>query len=432
MNFTLTRRSMLEGVAASAAGLALESAAQAATGRPFPPRFLWGAGTAAHQVEGNNVNNDWWLLEGLAEAGFASPSGDACDHYHLFREDIRLLADLGLNTYRFSIEWARIEPREGQFSQAELDHYRAMLTACREAGLKTVVTLHHFTAPLWLAKQGAFMSRNAVPLFARYAAKVADHCGDLIDVLTTFNEANLSFTEYVPQEQVARLIAVARRESGSPHFSSFLFDDVMVSKPIVREAHVAARRAVKAARPSLPVGFTLSISDVQDAPGEKGAAEAMRAQLYDVWLRAARDDDYLGVQNYTRLLVGKDGVVPPAKGVIMTQLGQEYYPQALGNAVRYAASVARTPILVTENGIGIADDGIRGRYIREALTGLQACIAQGVDVRGYIHWSALDNFEWALGYGAQFGLISVDRATQQRTPKPSAAMYGAIARRNRI
>jgi beta-glucosidase len=207
---------------------------------------------------------------------------------------------------------------------------------------------------------------------------------------------------------------------------------VKVSKPIVREAHVAARQAIKAVRPTLPVGFTLAINDIQDAPGSTGAATAVRSGMYDVWLQAARADDFIGVQNYTRLLFGPTGLVAPEKGVVMTQLGQEYYPLGLANAVRYAAQVAKVPVLVTENGIGIEDDAIRAKYIPEALAGLAAVIGEGVDVRGYIHWSAFDNFEWAFGYGPKFGLIAVDRKTQARTVKPSASVLGDIARRNRI
>jgi beta-glucosidase len=428
----LTRRRFVETSALAGGALAMASSALGKTAGDFPKGFLWGAATAAHQVEGNNVNNDGWLIEGLPEARFADVSGDACDHYHRFAGDIGLLAKLGLNTYRFSIEWARVEPRQGQFSKAELDHYRSVLQACRAAGLKTVVTLHHFTSPLWLARQGAFMNREVVPAFARYAGKVAEHCGDLIDYLCTFNEANMSFTDFVPPQGVAAMLGAAQRATGAPNFSTFLFDDVKVSKPIVREAHVAARQAIKAVRPKLPVGITLAISDVQDAPGATGVAAQVRSGMYGAWLEAARGDDFIGVQNYTRLLFGPEGLVPPARTALLTQLDQEYYPLALANAVRYAAKATNLSVLVTENGIGIEDDAVRVRYIQEALSGLNAVMAEGVDVLGYIHWSAFDNFEWAFGYGPKFGLIAVDRQTQARTPKPSARLLGDIARRNRL
>jgi beta-glucosidase len=400
--------------------------------RPFDPmwRARWGTATAAHQVEGNNTNNDWWLLETLPGTPIAEPSGDACDHYHRYADDIALLAKLGFNTYRFSIEWARVEPLPGRYAQAELAHYRRMLEACKRHGLKTVVTLHHFTSPRWFAQAGGFEQQAAVEQFSAYAEQIARHCGDLIDYLCTFNEANLSFGGFIPGSKA--LIARAAEATASPGFSSFLFDDITISKPIVQAAHDAARRKIKALRPHLPVGLTLAMADVQDAPGAKGFGDAKRSAFYDVWLKAARDDDFIGVQNYTREMFGPAGKVDPAPGVLRTQLNQEYYPLGLARAVRYAAKVAQVPVLVTENGIGIEDDAVRVRYIGEALTSLQACIAEGVDVRGYLHWSAMDNFEWAFGYGPRFGLIAVDRATQMRTPKPSAHLMGEIARRNSL
>lgn len=430
MTFERTRREALQTIVLGGVAAATPAIAKPSAG--FPKGFLWGTGTSAHQVEGNNVNSDVWLIEGLPESGFAATSGDACDQYHRFEADVRLLARLGLNTYRFSVEWARVEPRPGQFSVAELDHYRAVLAACRSAGLKTVVTLHHFSSPLWLARQGGFTNIDVVPAFARYAAKVVEHCGDLIDWLSTFNEANLSFTEFYPQAQIANMLAAARRASGSERFASFLFDDVNVSKPIVRQAHVAARNAVKRLRPDLPFGITLALNDIQDAPGSRGAGAAMRSKLYDVWLEAARDDDYLGVQNYTRMRYDHRGPIPPPKDALLTQLRQEVYAPSLANAVRHAASVSRVPILVSEHGIGTEDDTLRARFTQEALSGLLRCIGDGVDVRGYIHWSAFDNFEWAFGYGPKFGVIAVDRQTQARTPKPSAHVLGAIAQRNAL
>jgi len=428
----LSRRRFVKAGGITGLGALARAGVAAVPAGTFPRSFLWGAGTAAHQVEGNNVNNDLWLIEGLPEAGFAEPSGDAIDQYHRFANDIALLAKLGLNTYRFSVEWARIEPREGAFSVAELDHYRTVLRVCRAAGLKTVVTLHHFTSPLWLARRGGFTNLASVALFARYAARVVEHCGDLIDYVSTFNEANMSFTSYVPPAVVGRMLDAARKASGSADFSCFLFDDVAVSKPIVRAAHAAARTAIKAKRPALPVGLTLAMDDVQDAPDAPGLGKAERSHRYDVWLEAVRGDDYLGVQNYTRVRIGAKGPIALPAGVPVTQLHQEVYPPSLGNVVRYAASVVRVPIIVTEHGIGTEDDGLRGRFIRESLAGLRACIADGIDVRGYCHWSAFDNYEWSFGYGPKFGLIAVDRTTQKRTPKPSAMLYGSIARSGTI
>ncbi|MGP7795566.1 family 1 glycosylhydrolase [Sphingomonas sp. CLY1604] len=427
----LTRRHVIAAGATLAATTPLAAMA-GMTHRTFPKGFLWGTATAAHQVEGNNTNSDWWLLEGLPGTFIRERSGVACDHYNRYPQDIATIAAMGLSSYRFSIEWARIEPTPGRYDKRQLDHYRDMLRVCRRHGLHTVVTLHHFTSPAWLAARGGFENPATVAAFAAYAEAVLRHCGDLIDTLCTFNEANLTFSDFIPTTILAPMLDAAKKASGSSTFRSFLFDDASRSKPIVRACHAAARRATKAVRPDLPVGLTLAMSDIQDAPGAPGAGVAERSKRYDVWLELARTDEFVGVQNYTRERFDAKGAIPPPAGAVRTQLDQEYYPAGLAGAVRYAASVARTPILVTENGIGTEDDALRGRYITEALTGLQECIAAGIDVRGYWHWSAMDNFEWSFGYGPKFGLMAVDRVSQVRTLKPSASLYSAIARANAV
>src|SRR5438477_1459484 len=166
---------------------AFSQSANQPTSKTFPAKFLWGAATAAHQVEGNNVNSDNWLMEYLPHSMYKEPSGDACDHYHLYEQDINMLADLGFNAYRFSIEWARIEPEKGYFSRAELDHYRRMLEACHRRGLTPLVTYSHFTLPRWFALQGAWENPESADLFARYCEKATAHLADLISYAATFN-----------------------------------------------------------------------------------------------------------------------------------------------------------------------------------------------------------------------------------------------------
>jgi beta-glucosidase len=429
-DLTFSRRTALAAGAAAAVSLATRATAAAKTA--FPAGFLWGAASAAHQVEGGNSNSDAWLLEGVPDGGFKEPSLDACDHYNRYAQDVALLASLGLNTYRFSIEWARIEPVKGRFSQVELDHYRNVLLACRKHGLKTVVTLHHFTSPVWFARDGGFEDKSAVALFTRYAETVVRHCGDLIDYLCTFNEANLSFTQFLPPPVVASIQAAGKRASGSAKFSTFLFDDVAVSKPILRACHTSARVAIKAIRPGLPIGQTLAMSDIQDDPAAPGFGAAARSALYDVWLDLAKSDDFVGVQNYTRERFGPKGPIDPPADAIRSQLGQEVYAPSLAGAVRYAASVAKVPVLVTEHGVGHTDDAVRVRLIDESLPPLRKVMDEGVRVLGYIHWSAMDNFEWAFGYGPKFGLMAVDHATFARTVKPSGRRLGAIAKANGV
>jgi beta-glucosidase len=410
------------------------SAAPAATG--FPKGFLWGAATAAHQVEGNNLNSDNWVLEHVKPTLFADPSGDACDHYHRYADDIKLLASLGFNTYRFSIEWARIEPEEGFFSYAELEHYRRMLAACHESHLTPVVTFNHFTLPRWLAARGGWENATSSDLFARYCERAARHLGDLIAFAATLNEPNIPLLLRwlkipIPPAVLDGMLAAAARASGSDRFSFFLLGPPDKTLETLLAAHHRGLAAMKSGPGKYPVGVTLAMSDDQ-AVGPDSARDGKRAELYGPWLEAAARSDFIGVQTYTRARVGKDGDLPPEAGAELTQMGYEFWPEALEQTIRYAAAQARVPVYVTENGIGTADDARRVEYIKRALAGVQSCLKDGVDVRGYVHWSLLDNFEWIFGYRPTFGLVAVNRDTQERTVKPSARYLGEIARRNRL
>ena len=426
-----TRREVL--AAASLGAAALGKAAPAS--QPFPKGFLWGAATAAHQVEGNNINSDVWVLEHMKPSPFAEPSNDACDHYHLYPGDIRMLADLGFNTYRFSIEWARIEPEEGVFSRAELEHYRQVLLACRERGLKTMVTFYHFTSPRWFAAMGGWENPRSVELFARFCERATRHLGDLIDFGTTFNEPNIPFLiRWMDLKMdfngVGAILSGAAKAVGSDRFGTFLFGDPPKLRDNMIAGHFKAMSAVKAAA-KFPVGVNLAISDDQSAGPDSGR-DRKRAEVYGPWLQAAAKSDFVGVQTYTRTRVGKDKDLAPGAEVELTQMGYEFWPEALEQTIRYAAAEARVPVYVTENGIGTEDDTRRVEYIRRALAGVKKCLDDRIDVRGYIHWSLLDNFEWIYGYRPKFGLVAVDRATQKRTPKPSAKILGEIARRNSV
>jgi len=422
--------------AAALAGAATRSHAEGPVAKSFPKGFLWGAATAAHQVEGNNVNNDNWLLEHVKPTLFAEPSGDACDHYHRYADDIKLLASLGFNTYRFSIEWARIEPEEGFFSSAELEHYRRMLAACHENRLTPMVTFNHFTLPRWLAARGGWENAGAADLFARYCERAAKHLGDLISFAATLNEPNipllLSWLKLpIPPEALSGMLAAAARAAGSDRFGFFLLGPGEQTVDTLVAAHHRGLAAMKSGPGKYPVGVTIAIADDQ-AVGADSARDRKRAQIYGPWLAAAAKSDFVGVQTYTRSRVGKDGDLPADPGVELTQMGYEFWPEALEQTVRYAAAQANVPVYVTENGIGTDDDARRIEYIKRALAGVQKCLADGVDVRGYVHWSLLDNFEWIFGYRPTFGLVAVNRDTQARTVKPSARFLGEIARRNSL
>ena len=403
----------------------------------FPKGFLWGAATAAHQVEGNNTNSDLWVLENVQPTLFVEPSGDGCDHYRRYGHDIELLANLGLNTYRFSIEWARIEPEQGSFSIGELDHYRRMVAACLENNVTPMVTLYHFSSPRWFAAMGGWENKAAPDLFVRYCERVAQHLGDLVGLATTFNEPNLPLLlrwnklVELPFGVIFGMAQQAAEAVGSDRFGSFFLGNSERLRDVMIATHHRAVAALKSGPGSYPVGVTIAIQDEQ-AAGPESRCDQKRAEVYVPWLEAADKSDFLGVQTYTRIRVGNIGDLPPEPGVELTQMGYEFWPEALEQAIRYAHAQIKVPIYVTENGISTEDDTRRIEYIKRALDGVRNCLADNIDVRGYIHWSLLDNFEWLYGYRPKFGLVSVNRQTQERTIKPSALYLGEIARRNSI
>ena len=403
----------------------------------FPKDFLWGTATAAHQVEGNNINSESWVLEHLPNTIYKEPSGDACDHYHRYPEDIALLAKLGFNAYRFSIEWARIEPEEGEFSCAELEHYRRMLATCHEHGIKPVVTLHHFTSPRWLMPYGGWLDEKTPDRYCRYAEKVSKHLGDLIGVACTFNEPNLPIllSKMLPfniqstpfWKNAAQAFGVTPERLG-------LFQFVTNPKmwDIVFDAHRRATEILRAGAGDFPIGLTLALLDVQSAEnGEEKAAEFKR-DMSENYLERLGGDDFVGVQTYSRMIVGPNGVIPPGADVEKNQAGEEYYPEAIGGTVRHAAQVGGIPVIVTENGLSSEDDSRRLEYYQRALNSVASAMQDGIDVRGYFAWSLMDNFEWVSGYGPKFGIVAVDRSTQKRTPKPSGQWLGNVARENRL
>lgn len=407
----------------------------------FPKGFLWGTATAAHQVEGNNVNSDVWVLEHVPKTPYAESSGDACDHYHRYRSDIALLAELGFNTYRFSIEWARIEPEEGEFSNAVLEHYRDMLRACHEHGLTPIVTFHHFTSPRWLMARGGWENAKTPDRFARYCERATQYLGDLIGAACTINEANIAsllitqgFAAPLKQLHKARWWSVAADALGvSPKkLSPFLYAASPKAIKLILRAHRRAVEAIKSASGGFPVGITLALQEIQPGEGGEKMAARMRKAINDDYLESLQGDDFVGVQTYSRARFGPKGFLPPEKGVELTQMQYEFWPEALEATIRDAINKTGLPVIVTENGIGTADDTRRIEYVRRALKGVINCLKDGLDVRGYMYWSAFDNFEWSLGYRPTFGLIAVDRETQERTVKPSARLLGAIARANSI
>ncbi len=428
----------------------------------FPEGFLIGAATAAHQVEGNNIHSDYWAQEQMPHTSFTEPSGLACDHYNRFEEDIRLMAEAGLNAYRFSIEWARIEPEEGKFDDAEIEHYRRVIRCCRENGIEPLVTLMHFTSPVWLIRKGGWEAESTIGDFSRYAAYVTEKLGEDIRYICTINEANMGlqlaaiarrFT-LMAQQAAARQAAApdakkaegtvqvgmnfekmmenmkyAAAENagifGTPQPQIFVSSRTPEGDILVFRAHQAAKAAIKAIHPEIKVGITLSVHDLQALPGGEAFAEAAWDEEFRHYLPYIEGDDFLGVQNYTRTQYGPQGQLPCPEGAELTQMDYEFYPEALEHVIRRIHADFAGDLIVTENGVAVSDDSRRVEFIRRALESVRHCMEDGIPVKGYCYWSLMDNFEWQKGFSMTFGLMAVDRETMERKPKESLKYLGS-------
>jgi len=411
------------------------------TGRTFPPGFLWGVAGSGHQTEGDNATSDTWFAEHVTPSVFREPSGKACDSYARWRDDIGLATDMGLTAYRFSVEWARVEPVEGMFSEEALDHYEAIVDECIARGLAPVVTFNHFTSPHWFAMRGGWLDPDAPSLFVRYCERVMDRFGDRIAIAVTMNEPNLArlltwidLPDFVRDLERATL-AAASEAAGVPAYrlsNVMLPEEMDAIADAMTAGHVGARGALKARRPDLPVGLSLAVVDDVAVGDDTSVRDRKRAEVYQRWLELARDDDFVGVQNYERLHYDASGRLPVPEGQRRNQMGSGVEPLSLGGAVRYAYEVAQVPVLVTEHGIATDDDTLRAGFIEPALGGLLDVIEGGVPVLGYLHWTLLDNFEWIFGYEFHYGLHTVDRETFERTPKPSAEVYASVVRAHAV
>jgi beta-glucosidase len=394
-------------------------------------------------VEGNNVHNDWWDFEAAGRCEGRARSGRACDFWNRYGEDFRLWASLGHGAHRLSIEWSRIEPEEGRFDEAALDHYRAMLDSCAAAGLRSFVTLHHFTLPRWVAARGGFLAEGNLPYFERFVARAGRALSDRVHAWNTINEpAIYAFGAYLNGE-----FPPAHRD---------LSEALTVYRNLLL-AHARAWTALKAIDPARPAGLVknMPVFEPRDpaSPADRELAAARDAlfngaaleglaggrilipPLFDEpcpGLRGA--GDFLGVNYYFRVLCDASepfGFTTSREGERVTDMGWGEYPDGL-RLTLHRARRAGMPLYVTENGIATADDARRRRFLREHLAAVHEAIEEGCDVRGYFHWSSMDNFEWAKGFRPRFGLIGIDRDTLAREPRPSAMLFADIARRNAI
>lgn len=386
------------------------------TRRTFPPGFLWGVSIGAHQSEGNNLASDWWHRENQPDTTVTTRSGDAIDSYHRWPEDLDLAAGAGFTDYRFGVEWARIEPSDGHVSRASVDHCRRIVAGALDRGLRPMLTLHHFTTPLWFAAGGGWTRPDSTERFLRYVDAVAPIIEEGVRHVMTINEPNVlaTFPSIVP--------GTGGLSSGLP------VPDAAWTATLIGTHHAAAAR-LRDRHPGTRVGWGVSVQDYRPAPGAEDATDAYSEPRDQVFLRAAAGDDFIGVQTYTGGTIGVDGQVVPPVHADLTLTGWQYLPDALGGAVRRVARVLpEVPIIVTENGVAIDDDDRRIAFTRTALTSLRAAMDDGVDVRGYLHWSLLDNWEWGT-WVPTFGLVAVDRPGFSRRPKPSLRWLGSLAPR---
>jgi beta-glucosidase len=415
----------------------------------FPPDFLFGAATSSHQVEGNCTNNDWWAWEQAGKV--PEKSGLACDHYRRFREDFDLARELRHNAHRFSIEWSRIEPEEGRFSDDAIRHYRDVLSALRERGMEPIVTLHHFTLPQWLAAKGGWENPKIEGLFARYVGVVVDACKDLARWWITINE---------PLVIVFKGYVIGEWPPGKKEFP--------VAMKVVRQllrTHVRAYHVIHERQPDARVSIAhhaLALSADDKSRLRDRLSLGTRSFLVNhmflkalvnghlrvpgvIWegLGSGRTLDFLGLNYYTRDFVRNAGF--DLAGLLgsgsridhrmsigqRNELGWEIYPEGMGRLLgeygRYGL-----PVLISENGTSTWRDQSRWLFIYMHLWQVARGLSEGVPIVGYLYWSLLDNFEWAEGYKARFGLVEVDYATQQRRVRPSALHFREVIRRNRL
>ncbi len=426
----------------------------------LPENFLLGAATAAHQTEGNNIHSDCWALENIAHSDYLEKSGKAVDHYNRYEEDILLLKNAGLNAYRFTIEWARIEPEEGKFDDKEIEHYRSVIRFCRENGVEPVVTLHHFSSPVWLIRKGGWEAETTPDDFAHYVEYIITKLGSDLGYVCTINEANMglqiaAIARRYMKEMLHRGKKKKQNSDGQVQMGMNLetmlknmalagkekIEAVGVKDPkvfqsmrtkngdiLIMKAHMKARDVIRRLAPHVKVGLTLSLHDVQPVRGGEKQAEKIWDEEFVHYLPYIRDDDFLGVQNYTRTLVSRSGDIGVPEGAETTQMSYEYYPEALGHVIERVAGDFKNDIIVTENGIATDDDEERCEFIRRAMRSLEKCLKKGVPVKGYFHWSLMDNFEWQKGFYMHFGLIAVDRSDMSRHPKESLSLLGSYGK----
>lgn len=410
----------------------------------FPSGFLWGASTSAYQIEGGNTNDwsEWEKVNAdrliLQSKTFWSPCqqekfpemfnrdnylcGQACKSFELFREDIACLKELNCSAYRLGLEWARLEPAEGNFNRKAIEHYRLILKTLKENKIKTVLTLWHWTNPLWLVKQGGWESKKVREYFSRYASLVVDELGELVDFWVTLNEPLM-------------IIGHGYFDGKFPpnkKFSPALFKVFNNFAAVHKQCYKIIHHKYPGAQVSLAMTTGAFTPAHQFNPLELLMVKLANYIRNDWYMNRIKGYfDYIGVNYYHH-----DRLIwhPPFKKNLnekITDRGWEIYPEGiylvLKNYQKY-----KKPIYILENGIADAADKLRPDFIKDHLYYIHQAIGEGADVRGYFYWSLLDNFEWAEGYWPKFGLYAVDRRTFKRLARPSAKIYADICKNNQV
>jgi len=398
----------------------------------FPRDFLWGASTSAHQVEGNNIYNDWWLAE--QNGALKEASSQACRHYESYREDFAIAKELGHNCHRFSIEWSRIEPQEGKFQDSEIEHYRKVIAELKSLGIEPVVTLHHFTNPLWFSQRGGWAKLKLKKYFLRFVEKIVKEFSTEVKFWVTINEPLVySSHSYLlgvwpPKERslfktAKVLLNMAQAHIKAYHIIHKIYRDKGLARPMVSIA--ANLQAFELCRPTL-------INKL---------AVYLRHKLYNLYfietLLRRKTLDYIGINYYGRNLADVESwgirhlLMDTCKHnhhpLRKNSLGWDIYPQGLYKLL-LSIKKYNLPVLITENGICTEDDDLKWDYIREHLEQLHKSMEEGVHVIGYIYWSLIDNFEWAEGFAPRFGLVRVDYDNQRRTIRLSAKKLAEVSK----
>jgi len=409
----------------------------------FPENFLWGSATSAHQVEGGN-NNQWtqwekdnaqrlaleaktkwkpWQQEQFPEMFEKENyiSGLACDHYNRFEQDFDLVKELGQNAHRFSIEWSRIEPEEGKFDEKEIEHYRKVLLALRERGIEPFVTLWHWTNPLWLEKKGGVSAKCFAVYFEKYAKKMAQEFGELVDFWVTINEP----MSVIPS---CYLTGAWPPQKRNPFLALKVYK-------VLSNAHIRAYDVIHALSPAAKVGFANILAyfepDNSNSFLDRFVIRIAEYLSNEKFLKMTNGkNDFLALQYYFHhKLSFFNGRTNENKSV--NDLNWEIYQEGMYHLLKWLKKYS-LPIYITENGLADAKDEKRAELIKDGLFWIHKAILEGVDVRGYFYWSLLDNFEWDKGFWPRFGLVEVDFKTQARKIRQSAFAYAKTCKENAL